>query len=180
MYATPGVRFGLTSGHEKAAFVKARARDREVAQRSSLGSSVARHSGKRLGTAPTSWVSCSVATEDCVPRCRLPVTDLVTKTVNTHDILFFFTALLFGTLSSPAGCGFLCPLLQPRLRNPTTRNFPHPGGRAAAWHGCVVHTYLPLAPTHAPTTPQRRPRRALLTTYVRSLQTADNAAAISK
>ena len=46
------LRFGLTSGHEKAAFVKARARDREVAQRSSLGSSVAsldRRGGWRLG-----------------------------------------------------------------------------------------------------------------------------------
>jgi|SouAtlMetagenome_1021521.scaffolds.fasta_scaffold189004_1 hypothetical protein len=41
MQRSCGLRFGLTSGHEKAAFVKACARDREVAQRSSLGSSVA-------------------------------------------------------------------------------------------------------------------------------------------
>jgi hypothetical protein len=52
MQRSCGLRFGLTSGHEKAAFVKARARDREVAQRSSLGSSVAsldRRGGWRLG-----------------------------------------------------------------------------------------------------------------------------------
>ena len=55
------LRFGLTSGHEKAAFVKARARDREVAQRSSLGSSVARQEGRRLGTQHRPLVlSCSV------------------------------------------------------------------------------------------------------------------------
>jgi hypothetical protein len=42
MQRSCGLRFGLTSGHDKQPFiVKARARDREVAQRSSLGSSVA-------------------------------------------------------------------------------------------------------------------------------------------
>jgi hypothetical protein len=56
MQRSCGLRFGLTSGHEKAAFVKARARDREVAQRSSLGSSVASQTGGEAtwDTAPTS------------------------------------------------------------------------------------------------------------------------------
>ncbi len=44
--------------------MKARARDREVAQRSSLGSSVARQEGRRAwDTAPTSWVSCSICNQ---------------------------------------------------------------------------------------------------------------------
>jgi len=84
MYVTPGVRFGLTSGHEKTAFVNAaRARDREVTQMSSLGSGVARQEGRRLGTQHPP-LGCAVlsATEDCVTRYRRRVTDLVTKTVN--------------------------------------------------------------------------------------------------
>jgi hypothetical protein len=53
MQRSCGLRFGLTSGHEKAAFVKARARDREVAQRSSLARGQcheSRQEGRRLGT----------------------------------------------------------------------------------------------------------------------------------
>ena len=124
LYATPGVRFGLTSGHEKAAFVKARARDREVAQRSSLGSSVARQEGRRLGTQHRPLAELS-ATEVCVTRYRLPVTDLVTKTVNNGRPPCLFHGCVIWDLIPPAGCVLFCPLLQPRLRNPhpaTSRN----------------------------------------------------------
>ena len=49
MQRSCGLRFGVTSGHEKAAFVKARARDRDVAQRSSLGAVSGGRRGGDLG-----------------------------------------------------------------------------------------------------------------------------------
>ena len=54
MQRSCGLRFGLTSGHEKAAFVKARARDREVAQ-SELSREQCRETGGEATwvTAPT-------------------------------------------------------------------------------------------------------------------------------
>ena len=97
------MRFGLTSGHEKAAFVKARARDREVAQRSSLGSSVARQEGRRLGTQhPHLLGELFFATEDCVTRYRLRVTDLVTKTVNYGrcDFVLFHGCVVWDRIPS--------------------------------------------------------------------------------
>jgi hypothetical protein len=93
----PGARFGLRLGLEKAAFVKTRARDREVAQRCSLGSSVARQEGRRLRT--QHHLELSSATEVCVTRYR-SATDLVTKTVNNGRRPLFFTVVSFGGRST--------------------------------------------------------------------------------
>ena len=47
-----------------------------------------------------------------------------------------FTAVLFGTSSPPAVYVFLCPLLQPRLRNP------RPATSANRRSSCIFHTLI--------------------------------------
>jgi hypothetical protein len=142
----PEVR-GLRSGHEKAAFVKARARDREVAQ-SELSREQCRETGGEAtwDTAPTSCVSCSV----CNPRLcntlqtarnRL-ITDLGHKDGKKRTRACLVLRLrCLGPYPPSSPLSLLSPEPLPAASRSPRRS------------SDIFHTYLPLAPT--PTTPQR-------------------------